>query len=104
MSKAPTAALAAILVLATVAVAIAQSPSPKERPVDFWQPLWMQRELWGPGTMPPGMRVRLLRHHTYMQYGVQPEYQGAKSTVGNDKQTLEAGARLYGQRCASCHG
>ena len=98
------AALAAILVLATVAVAIAQSPSPKELPVDYWQPLWMQRELWGPGTMPHGMRARLLRHTTYMQYGVQPEYQSAKSTVGNDKQTLEAGGKLYEQRCASCHG
>jgi len=104
MRNAPTATLAAILVLAAAAVAIAQSPSPKEPPVDFWQPLWMQRELWGPGTMPPGMRARLLRHHTYMQYGVQPEYQGAKSTVGNDKQALEAGAKLYEQRCSSCHG
>jgi mono/diheme cytochrome c family protein len=105
MRKTPTgAALAAILVLATAVVAIAQSPSPKEPPVDYWQPLWMQRELWGPGTMPPGMRARLLRHHTYMQYGVQPEYQGAKSTVGNDRPTLEAGAALYAQRCASCHG
>jgi mono/diheme cytochrome c family protein len=105
MRKTPTgAALAAILVLATTAVAIAQSPSPKEPPVDYWQPLWMQRELWGPGTMPPGMRARLLRHHTYMQYGVQSEYQGARSTVGNDRLTLEAGAALYTQRCASCHG
>jgi mono/diheme cytochrome c family protein len=104
MRKTPTgAALAAILVLAAAAVAIAQSPSPKEPPVD-WQPLWMQRELWGPGTMPPGMRARLLRHHTYMQYGLQPEYQGAKSTVGNDRLTIEAGASLYAQRCASCHG
>ena len=105
MRKTPTgAALAAILVLATATVAIAQSPSPKEPPVDYWQPLWMQRELWGPGTMPPGMRTRLLRHHTYMQYGVQPEYQGARSTVGSDRLTLEAGAALYAQKCASCHG
>jgi len=36
MKKTPTgAALAAILVLATAVVAIAQSPSPKEPPVDY---------------------------------------------------------------------
>jgi len=64
----------------------------------------MQRELWGPGTMPPGMRARLLRHYTFMHYGVEKEYQGAKSTVGNAKEVLEEGAKIYGQRCAGCHG
>jgi mono/diheme cytochrome c family protein len=85
---------------------VGQSPPPpaKEPSVDYWQPLWMQRELWGPGNMPPGMRARLLRQSTYMQYGVQKDYQGAKSTVGNSKETIEAGAKLYGERCASCHG
>jgi mono/diheme cytochrome c family protein len=64
----------------------------------------MQRELWGPGTMPPGMQARVLRHYTFMQYGVQPEYQGAKSTVGSGENVLKEGAKLYGVRCASCHG
>jgi mono/diheme cytochrome c family protein len=79
-------------------------PSAKEPSVDYWQPLWMQRELWGPGNMPPGMRARLLRQTTYMQYGVQKDYQGAKSTVANSKETIAAGGKLYGERCASCHG
>ena len=79
-------------------------PTPKGPSVDYWQPLWMQRELWGPGNMPPGMRARLLRQTTYMQYGVQKEYQGAASTVGSSKETVEAGGRLYSERCASCHG
>jgi mono/diheme cytochrome c family protein len=83
----------------------ASPPSPAKEPsVDYWQPLWMQRELWGPGNMPPGMRARLLRQSTYMQYGVQKDYQGAKSTVANTKETIEAGAKLYGESCASCHG
>jgi mono/diheme cytochrome c family protein len=64
----------------------------------------MQRELWGPGTMPPGMRARLLRHYTFMHFGIQNEYQGAKSTVGNAKEVLEEGAKIYSQRCAGCHG
>lgn len=80
------------------------TPSAKEPSVDYWQPLWMQRELWGPGNMPPGMRARLLRQTTYMQYGVQKDYQGAKSTVANSKETIDAGGKLYGEKCASCHG
>ncbi len=63
--------LAAALIAIVSAVplpAAAQTAAPraKEPGVDYWQPLWMQRELWGPGQMPPGMRARLLRHHTYM--------------------------------------
>lgn len=102
----PAVAGLLILVTAVAAVATAQTAPapPKEPSVDYWQPLWMQRELWGPGTMPPGMRARLLRHYTFIQYGVQKEYQGTKSTVGNDKQTVDVGAKLYTQRCASCHG
>jgi len=33
----------------------------------------MQRELWGPGTMPSGMQARLLRHYTLRHYGAQKE-------------------------------
>src|SRR5262245_8167475 len=96
-------ALAVCLVLAIGAIAVAQ---PRQEPpaVDYWQPLWMQRELWGPGVIPPGMKARLLRHFTYMQYGVQPEYQGAKSTVDGYKSVIGDGARLYAARCSSCHG
>ena len=101
-------AAAGLLILATAIAAVASAqtaPQPLKEPnVDYWQPLWMQRELWGPGTMPPGMRARLLRQYTFMHFGIQKEYQGAKSTIGNTKETIEAGAKLYAQRCASCHG
>jgi mono/diheme cytochrome c family protein len=101
-------ALTSVLVLMIViaAHALAQLPphSPQEPSVDYWQPLWMQRELWGPGTMPPGMRARVLRHYTFMHYGVPTEYHGAKSTVGNSKGVIDEGARIYSQRCAGCHG
>jgi mono/diheme cytochrome c family protein len=76
----------------------------KEPRVDYWQPLWMQRELWGPGEMPPGMRVRLLRHFTFVHYGVSREYQRARSTVGETAEAIEAGRKLYAERCAVCHG
>ena len=83
----------------------AQATEPAKEPrVDYWQPLWMQRELWGPGEMPAGMRARLLRHTTFVHYGVPREYQGARSTVGNTAEAIDAGRKLYAERCAVCHG
>ncbi len=81
-----------------------QSQQPAPRGFDYWQPDWMVRELWGPGNMPKGMMVRLLRHTTYMQYGVPQDYEGAKSTVLLGPQTMTAGSKLYAEHCAACHG
>ena len=75
------------------------------RSFDYWQPDWMVRELWGPGKMPKGMMVRLLRHTTYMQYDVPKSYSGASSTVSARSAKIVAeGAALYKGHCASCHG
>jgi len=71
---------------------------------DYWQPDWMVKELWGPGRMPKGMMTRLLRHTTYMHYGVPPEYDGAKSSVTASPETTAGGSGLYMQHCVSCHG
>jgi mono/diheme cytochrome c family protein len=94
------------VVLTTLCIvgASAQTVAPTEPSVDYWQPLWMQRELWGPGTMPPGMQARLLRHYTFLHYGVQKEYQGAKSTIGDARDAVEKGLKLYAANCARCHG
>lgn len=54
--------------------------------------------------MPKGMMVRLLRHTTFMQYGVPKNYEGAKSTESTGPQTLAAGHKLYAEHCAACHG
>lgn len=71
---------------------------------DYWQPDWMVRELWGAGRMPRGMMVRLLRHTTYMQYGVGDAYQGKASTLPKGDETIAAGRKIYAANCASCHG
>lgn len=108
MGRRTAGALVGALVAALVAVppAAAQqvAQAPLKRGFDYWQPDWMVKELWGPGRMPKGLMVRLLRHTTYMQYGVPPDYDGAKSTVTASPETTAAGARLYIQNCASCHG
>jgi mono/diheme cytochrome c family protein len=84
--------------------ALSQEQKPAARAFDYWQPDWMVRDLWGPGKIPKGMMVRLLRHTIYMQYGVPKEYAGAKSTIvpGAGK-AIAAGAALYAKHCSSCH-
>jgi mono/diheme cytochrome c family protein len=98
--------LLAGLVAAWAAPAAAQQSHPPagRGGVDYWQPDWMVRELWGPGRMPKGMMTRILRHTTYMQYGVPKDYEGATSTARPGPETTAAGARLYATNCASCHG
>lgn len=90
----------------TAMAAFAQMPGPQSHPrgFDYWQPDWMVKELWGPGRMPKGMMTRLLRHTTYMHYGVPVEYDGARSSVTPSAQTTAAGAAIYARQCASCHG
>ncbi len=85
-------------------LALSQTDGARPRGFDYWQPDWMVRELWGPGRMPRSMMVRLLRHTTYMQYGVPGEYLGAKATVEPTPAVIAAGAKIYVQECASCHG
>lgn len=98
--------LAGALLLAGSVAAFAQatSPPPPPRGFDYWQPEWMVRELWGPGNMPKGMMIRLLRHNIYMQYGVPKEFEGAKSSVAADVDAVAKGRALYAAQCASCHG
>ena len=72
--------------------------------VDYWQPQWMQRELWGPGRMPKGMQVRVLRHWTYVNNGVPKAYAGKRSTIKEGAAQIAAGGRLYVQHCTRCHG
>lgn len=96
----------ALLALTAAGTALSQvtpgTSSP--RAFDYWQPDWMVRELWGPGRMPKSMMVRLLRHTTYIQFGVPDEFAGAKSNVALGPAAIAAGGRIYTQRCAQCHG
>ena len=99
-----TLLLTAFLMSVSLASLSQDQHEPPPRSFDYWQPDWMVRELWGPGAMPKGMMVRLLRHTTYMQYGVPKEYQGAKSNVPPGSETITAGGELYANHCAGCHG
>jgi mono/diheme cytochrome c family protein len=91
----------AALTAGAMAQAKDQTPAPG---FDYWQPDWMVRELWGPGRMPRGMMVRLLRHTTFMQYGTPKAYEGKQSTIAPGPETIAAGRRIYAENCGSCHG
>jgi mono/diheme cytochrome c family protein len=97
---------AAALMCASFVAALAEDKSAPAAPpgFDYWQPDWMVRELWGPGRMPKGMMVRLLRHTTFVTLGVPKEYEGASSTMTPGPDTTSAGGKLYSEHCASCHG
>jgi mono/diheme cytochrome c family protein len=94
--------MAAAILATFLGVAVAQ-PNQAKPSFDYWHPDWMVRELWRPGDMPKGMRVRLLRHMTFTQMGVPKDYESARSKVSGDA-AIKAGARLYAKRCAPCHG
>jgi mono/diheme cytochrome c family protein len=102
----PLVAIASLVLLAFAPVALAtdKGATPSASGIDYWQPDWMVRELWGPGHMPRGMMVRLLRHTTFMQYGVAKAYAGKRSTLVRGPETVAAGRKIYQASCASCHG
>jgi mono/diheme cytochrome c family protein len=99
-----TALLGTVVLLVSLGTPLAQLQQPAARGFDYWQPDWMVRELWGPGSMPKGMMVRLLRHTTFMQFGVPKEYEGAKSEASTGPEAIAAGGKLYAEHCAACHG
>lgn len=106
-------AISGVLALAVVAGlvldlngAAAQSPDTQTPPCcwDRWNPNWMQRDMWGPGQMGPGMQHRMARHWTFMHQGIPAAYRGARNPLPLDAKILGEGRALYQKNCASCHG
>ena len=88
----------------TAANAQAQSQQSSPSGFDYWQPEWMTRQLWGAGHMPKSMMARPLRHTTYVNFGVEKEYEGAQSPLTGKPAAIAEGAKLYAENCAACHG
>ena len=86
--------------------AAAQSPDTQPRPCcwDRWNPDWMQRDMWGPGQMGPGMQQRMARHWTFMHQGIPAAYRAARKPLTPDAKTIGEGRALYQDNCASYHG
>ncbi|MEQ8694795.1 MAG: cytochrome c [Gammaproteobacteria bacterium] len=86
--------------------ASAETPGQSRQPGqwDMWNPNWMQRDMWGPGQMGPGMQQRMARHWTFMHQGIPPEYRGARNPISVTAETIDEGRVLYRETCSSCHG
>ncbi len=82
----------------------AQQAGKPQAGVDYWQPLWLQRELWGAGNLPKGMQARVLRHWTFTHYGIPKAYRAAQSPISDKAAAIVAGRQHYQRHCASCHG
>ena len=72
--------------------------------VDRWDPGWTDRGMWGPGMMGPRMSQRMMRHRTYMQFGVPSEYRGQRNPLPMTQDTVREGGAIYAKQCAECHG
>jgi mono/diheme cytochrome c family protein len=48
--------------------------------------------------------ARLLRQTTYVNFGVEKDYEGARSPLTGKPEAIADGAKLYAQNCAACHG
>jgi mono/diheme cytochrome c family protein len=64
----------------------------------------MMHENWEWVQMGPKQLLRMQRHWTYMNQGAPATYHNASSTVRATPENVAAGARLYGEYCANCHG
>lgn len=98
-----TTLAAAVVFTAVLSVAVAQPPG-RGPQWDMWNPDWLERDMWGPRRMGPGMRQRMARHWTFMHEGIPEPYVGARNPLSPDTETIDAGRVLYQENCASCHG
>lgn len=57
----------------------------------------------GPGMMGRGMGS-MPRHHQAMMSGIPVPYAGLTNPLPRTRETLERGAAVYAESCASCHG
>ena len=113
-SFAQTARIGSAIALIGLAVALgqlvfsgtasAQRDRPGWRHHDFWQPGWMRRHRWGRRHRDPDMRARMQRHWKFMHEGLPHEYDMARSNKLSAPEVIVAGAKLYADNCASCHG
>lgn len=95
------AALAAIPFALTLAVAGCATITINE-PVFSQQPEAAQS--WDAGRAATAVSERAARHRTFLSEGVPVEYVSRTNPWPATQAEIQAGGRLYGAHCASCHG
>jgi len=82
------------------AIAVAQTPEPSPAAGSGRLSLgqaWSEEPKWsGPGPMP--------RHYLILRWGIPKPYDEMTNPLPRKHETLERGAAVYKEHCASCHG
>ncbi len=92
-----TSTLALILIVGTFGLAVAQ-PMMGQSP-------WNQGHGIGSWHMGPGMMTGAApRHQLAVMSGIPESYRSLSNPLPRSAETVERGALLYHQNCASCHG
>jgi mono/diheme cytochrome c family protein len=67
--------------------------------------MMMGQGMMGRGMVGQGMMMgSMVRHHQAMMYGIPEPYRSARNPLPNASATLQRGAQVYAENCASCHG
>jgi len=98
---------APLLVVGAIAVVQLATPAQSEEPAAPMQPGggWggMMMGGWGNGGGRQGMGP-LPRHHLEMMSGIPAPYTDMTNPLPRTEKTLRAGATVYEENCAACHG
>jgi len=96
-------ALLAFTMVLTPLVGAHADPAPQAKPpspapaMPHRGPTWPVEPRWtGPGPMP--------RHYVALMWGIPAPYTSMTNPLPRSGRTLESGAAIYRQHCASCHG
>jgi mono/diheme cytochrome c family protein len=93
-----------LLVLTTGASAVTETAVQSQDPAHArWQQGGISRWPTGRGMMWPANST-MPRHHLAMVWGVPAPYTALNNPLPQTKATVDRGAKVYSESCASCHG
>lgn len=99
----PTVLVAAMTLAGCFGLAIAQqTQNPAQNP--WSRCCGMSHWPMGHGMMGHGMMGSMPRHHQAMMSGIPAPYNSLRNPSPRTRQTVDRGAAVYDQSCASCHG
>ncbi len=106
MSKIRFGVAVLLVVIAGMSVsAEAQQPTPVPWSRCCGMSPWpMGPGMMGRGMMGQGMMGSMPRHHFVMMSGVPAPYSALRNPLPRTRETVQRGASVYEQNCASCHG
>src|SRR5512132_2669245 len=105
MRKIILVAAVLVAVIGAVASVMAQQSQNNPAVVPWGQCCGTGSWPMGPqGMMRQGMMGSMPRHHVAMMSGIPAPYNSLSNPLPRTRETVERGAAVYAENCASCHG